>query len=151
MDTSVIISDNTIKIEPHFLQIYEYAKKIHEKLGSGYKEHIYVTALNFHLHQNSILFNNEVIIPILYENIQLGYERADTIIYKPFECILEFKAQNNKLSSKEIIQLRKYLRNYDNNKIKTGILLNFNSSLECIIVTDNSNYNLHLSDIKGAL
>ena len=151
MDTSVYISDNTIKIEPHFNQIYLYAKKIHEKLGTGYKEHIYVSALNYHLHNDSILFNNEVIIPIMYEGIQLGYERADTIIYQPFSIILEFKAQNNKLSSKEICQIRKYLRNYDNNKIKTGILLNFNSVLECIIVTEDSYYNLHLSDIKAAL
>ena len=142
MDT--YISDNIIKI-------YDFAKIIHEKLGAGYKEHIYVSALNIHLHNNTILFNNEVIIPIIYENIQLGYERADTIIYQPFECIIEFKAQNNKLSLKEITQLRKYLKNYDNNKIKTGILFNFNTILECIVITNDSFYNLHLSEINAAL
>lgn len=153
MTTFIDLSDNIIETETdtHILQIFNFANEIHKKLGYGYKEHIYVSALNIHLHENNFFFNNEIIIPIIYKNIQLGYERADTIIYDPINLILEFKAQNNKLSNKEITQLKKYLKNYENGKIKKGILFNFNTNLECIIVNENSHYNLHLSDINEAL
>ena len=33
--------------------IYASAKEIYETLGYGYKEHIYVTAMNIHLHSNN--------------------------------------------------------------------------------------------------
>lgn len=114
--------------------IKESANNIYKCLGPGYKEHIYVSALNIHLHENNCLFNNEVIVPIIYKNVQLGYERADTIIYNPCKIILEFKSQNNKLSSKEINQLQKYLKNYNNGEFNIGILLNFNNNLEFIVV-----------------
>ena len=94
------------------------------------------------MHENNILFNNEIIIPIIYKDIQIGYERADTIIYSPENIILEFKAQNNKLSIKEITQLKKYLKNYENGKIKKGILFNFSVNLECIVIDDKSFYYL---------
>lgn len=150
--SNYIIKNNLDKL---ILDIYNIAKEIYLKLGSGYKEHIYVSALNIHLHENNILFNNEIIIPIIYKNIQIGYERADTIIYSPENIILEFKAQNNKLSIKEITQLKKYLKNYENGKIKKGILFNFSVNLECIVIDDKSFYyledNLQDCDIKGAL
>ena len=114
--------------------IKESAQEIYNTLGSGYKEHIYVTAMNVHLHSNNYLFNNEVIVPIIYKDIQLGYERADTVIYNPCKIILEFKSQNNKLSNKEICQLQKYLKNYNNGDFEIGILLTFNNNLEFIIV-----------------
>lgn len=121
-----------------YKSIIEYiknsAQNIYDYLGPGYKEHVYVSALNIHLHEHGCLFNNEVIVPIVYKNVQLGYERADTIIYNPCKIILEFKSQNTKLSSKEINQLQKYLKNYNNGEFNIGILLNFNNKLEFIIV-----------------
>ena len=116
-----------------FHKIFEYSKEIHKKLGSGYKEHIYVSAIKYHLTHDQYNFQTEVIIPIIYKNIQLGYERADIIIYEPYQCVLEFKAQNSQLSRKEFIQLEKYLKNMS---INYGILINFhiNNSLEFYLI-----------------
>lgn len=135
--------NNEIKIETKndlknifFHKIFEYSKEIHKNLGSGYKEHIYVSAMKYHLNFDQYNFQTEVIIPIMYKNIQLGYERADIIIYEPYKCVLEFKAQNSHLSRKEFIQIEKYLKNMS---INYGILINFhlNNSLEFYLIERN--------------
>tara|TARA_E500000178_G_C16991673_1_gene741105 strand:- start:968 stop:1366 length:399 start_codon:yes stop_codon:yes gene_type:complete len=103
-------------------KIKEFCNIIHDKLNNNYKEHIYVSAMCIHLRNENYQFQTEVIVPILYEGYQLGYERADIIIYEPFKCILEFKSQVNSLSKKEIIQLQKYQKNLN---IENGLLINF--------------------------
>lgn len=113
-----------------FQKIHDFAKEILETLGTGYKEHIYVNAMCYHLRKENYLFHNEVIVPIEYNGIQLGYERADIIIYEPFKCVIEFKSQTQSLSKKEYIQIKKYLKNLN---LDTGILINFgnlNGNLE---------------------
>ena len=113
-----------------FQKIHDFAKEILETLGTGYKEHIYVNAMCYHLRKENYLFHNEVIVPIEYNGIQLGYERADIVIYEPFKCVIEFKSQTQSLSKKEYIQIKKYLKNLN---LDTGILINFgnlNGNLE---------------------
>lgn len=106
-------------------KIKEFSELIYNELGPGYKENIYVTAMTTHLRHEKYLFNTEVIVPINYNGIQIGYERADIIIYEPFKCIIEFKAQNNSLSKKEFTQLHKYKKNLD---INNGVLINFSNN-----------------------
>ena len=103
-------------------KIVEYAQNIYKELGPGYKEHIYVNAMITHLRQDHMLFSSEVIVPINYNGIQLGYERADIVIYEPEIIILEFKAMTTALAKKDATQLEKYLKNLNMNN---GILLNF--------------------------
>lgn len=106
-------------------------KKIYSKLGAGYKEHIYQKAIEIELQREFIAFHSEVICPILYDNIQLGFERADIVIYeenKPY-CIFELKSQTTCVTKKEFIQLHKYL---DNLNISTGYLINFLINLDKI-------------------
>lgn len=103
-------------------KIVDYAENIYKELGVGYKEHIYVNAMITHLHEDNILYANEVVIPINYNGMQLGYERADIIIYKPEAYILEFKAMNTNITKKDSNQLEKYLKNMN---FSNGILLNF--------------------------
>lgn len=105
--------------------IKEFSETILEALGSHYKEHIYVSAMCIHLRNTQFLFGNEVIVPIMYQGVQLGYERADIIIYEPVKCVIEFKAQTQSLSKKELNQLIKYQNNMD---IQYGILINFGHS-----------------------
>lgn len=105
--------------------IKEFSETILEALGSHYKEHIYVSAMCIHLRSAKFLFGNEVIVPIMYKGVQLGYERADIIIYEPVKCVIEFKAQTQSLSKKELNQLIKYQNNMD---IQYGILINFGHS-----------------------
>ena len=111
-----------LTINDYFNKIKEFSETILLELGSCYKEHIYVTAMCTHLRQENYLFNTEVIVPINYNGIQLGYERADIVIYEPFKCIIEFKSQTQSISKKEINQLNKYKKNLN---IDNGILINF--------------------------
>lgn len=102
--------------------IKKFSEEILNTLGPYYKENIYVSAMCIHLRNNNIQFQSEVIVPINYQGIQVGYERADIVIYEPFRCILEFKAQTQNLSTKEMAQLIKYQKNLD---FEDGILINF--------------------------
>ena len=114
----------------HLNKIKVFSEKILNDLGPAYKEHIYVNAMCVHLRNENYIFRNEVIVPINYMGVQLGYERADIVIYEPVQCIIEFKSQTQSVSKKEMIQLNKYLKNLD---IQYGILINFgnlNAKLE---------------------
>lgn len=106
----------------HYSKIKEFSDQILEELGPSYKEHIYVNAMCIHLRNENYLFQTEVIVPINYKGVQLGYERADIVIYEPIKCILEFKAQTQSIAKKEISQLTKYKKNLE---IDNGILINF--------------------------
>ena len=119
-------------------KITEFSEKIINELGNSYKEHIYVNAMCVHLRKENYLFRTEVIVPIDYMGVQLGYERADIVIYEPFKCILEFKSQTYNISKKEFMQLVKYKKNLN---IENGILINFgnsNGKLEYHNVIDNN-------------
>ena len=115
-------------------KLHDYCKKIYDILGIGYKEHIYVNALCYHLQENNYLFRNEVIVPINYNNIQIGFTRADIIIYSPIKCVLEFKALTNNVSKKDYNQLNQYIKNLD---VDNGILINFGNTLEFKSVIKN--------------
>lgn len=122
----------------HYSKIKEFSDQILEELGSSYKEHIYVNAMCIHLRNENYLFQTEVIVPINYKGVQLGYERADIVIYEPIKCILEFKAQTQSIAKKEIAQLTKYKKNLE---IDNGILINFgnlNGKLEYHEMFENS-------------
>jgi GxxExxY protein len=122
----------------YFNKIKEFSEQIYNELGPSYKEHIYVNAMCVHLRNEKYLFHTEVIVPINYMGVQLGYERADIVIYEPIKCILEFKAQTQSISKKEIAQLNKYKKNLD---IENGILINFgilNNKLEYNEILVNS-------------
>ena len=122
----------------HYSKIKVFSNQILEELGTSYKEHIYVNAMSVHLRNENYLFQTEVIVPINYKGVQLGYERADIVIYEPIKCILEFKAQTQSISKKEIAQLTKYKKNLE---IDNGILINFgnlNGKLEYHEMFENS-------------
>jgi len=122
----------------NFLFLNDIATKIFNTLGVGYKENIYHSAFEIELRNRmNILFQSEVICPIMYENIQVGFERADIVIYdgENMSCVLEFKAQLSSLGNKEIIQIKKYLKNF---KVNNGFLLNFSNNLEMYSVSNAS-------------
>jgi len=115
----------------HYNNLKIYCESIFNTLGSGYKEHIYVNAMVVHLRAQNYLFGTEVIVPIEYMGVQLGFTRADIVIYEPFKCVLEFKAQSTLVAKKEFTQLNQYLINL---KLNDGILINFGNVLEFHIV-----------------
>jgi GxxExxY protein len=107
---------------------------VYNEMGPGYKENVYQAALIIELRNKCIQFHSEVICPIEYKGIQVGFERADIVIYSSgiMDCVLELKAQNGNISNKELVQIKKYLRNFD---VQNGILVNFSNTLEMYSVT----------------
>lgn len=98
----------------------QYSQRIVKELGFGHRENIYHKAFEIELRDAGIPYETEVIIPILYKGQQIGHGRADLIINK--KIILEFKAVDKSVGSKEIKQLKKYMTFTG---IKKGIIINF--------------------------
>jgi|TARA_B100001142_G_scaffold330328_1_gene398167 GxxExxY protein len=111
-------------------------KKVKDELGDFYKENIYQNALRIELERLKYYCGTEVIIPIHYNGIYIGFERADIVIYDSasphdIKLIIELKSQNTKLANKETVQLKKYIKNVN---CERGILVNFYEKLEIIKV-----------------
>lgn len=117
-------------------EVKESIFSVEKELGNYYKENIYQNALSTELQLRGIIIQKEVVVPILYKNINVGYERADIVIYSEnnISMILELKSQNARINNKEINQLKKYLNNLNCN---SGILINFYDSLEIYFVDRN--------------
>jgi len=119
-------------------KILECINVVNKELGNHYKENIYQYALYVELNLRGYLVQTEVIVPIFYKGVYVGFERADVVIYNSdgtIEHVLELKSQNSKLASKEIMQLRKYLKNMN---CKNGLLINFYEKLDIIKVIKDS-------------
>ena len=119
-------------------KILQCINTVNKELGNYYKENIYQYALYVELNLNGFLVQTEVIIPIHYKEVYVGFERADIVVYDKsgnIEYILELKSQNSRLASKEIMQLRKYLKNTE---CSNGLLINFYETLEIINVDQES-------------
>jgi GxxExxY protein len=113
-------------------------KTVSDELGFHYKENIYQSALYLEMNLKGYITQTEVIAPIIYKGYYLGFERADIVVYNKegkITNIMELKSQNARITSKEINQLRKYLKNLN---CETGILVNFYETLEIYIVTQAS-------------
>jgi len=113
--------------------------KVFDTLGSGYKEHIYQKAIEIEFQSENILFHSEVICPINYKGVQVGFERADIVIYNNSvpTSVLELKSQTNSITKKEFIQLYKYLSNL---KVQTGYIINFIITPDTILNQSESKY-----------
>ena len=119
--------------------VLDCIKKVNIELGDYYKENIYQEALNIEFRGIGLASGTEVVVPIHYKGIYVGFERADIVIYdkvgdnEPYAImIIELKSQNSKLTNKEIVQLKKYLNNL---KCETGILVNFYETPEIVCIT----------------
>ena len=98
---------------------------VYNTLGSGLTETIYRKALVIQLSEEFQNIQVEKSIPIIYNNIEIAVLRADIVIDN--EYILELKSISSKLSSKEELQLKRYMNILD---ISTGFLVNFGKELE---------------------
>lgn len=114
-------------------EIFTIIRNISTTLGNHYKENIYQNALMIDFNNRNYIVQSEVVLPIKYQRVIIGYERADIVIYENFEpfVVLELKSQNSRLGTKEISQIRRYMSNLNCDK---GILVNFYESLEIIEV-----------------
>ena len=75
-------------------KIINCIKTVESLLGNYYKENIYQNALCVELNLEGFIIQSEVIVPIIYKGMTIGYERADIVVYSSdgsIICILELK------------------------------------------------------------
>jgi len=61
--------------------VLDCIKKVNIELGDYYKENIYQEALNIEFRGLGLASGTEVVVPIHYKGIYVGFERADIVIY----------------------------------------------------------------------
>lgn len=105
-------------------RVVDCAFRVHKGLGPGLLESAYEECLCFLLEKEGIDFARQVSMPIYFEGhkIDTGY-RADILIEN--SIIIEIKA-TEKLIPLHQAQLLTYMKL---SKIKTGLLINFNTKL----------------------
>ena len=97
--------------------------EVHRELGPGLLESIYEKALIAEFNLNSIQFTNQVVIPVIYKNQNIGEYRLDFLIED--EIVLELKAVD-RIEPVFEAQVLTYLKV---TKKKLGLLINFNNVL----------------------
>lgn len=114
-------------------------KKVWDELGSGYKEHIYQKAIEVEFQNEHIIFHSEVICPVNYHGVQIGFERADIVTYKDGvpSSILELKSQINSVNKKEFIQISKYFTSLNVNE---GYVINFIITPDIFLQQETNKY-----------
>lgn len=99
------------------------AIEVHRHLGPGLLESIYATALAIELESQKIAFKQQVAVPIEYRGRILGEHRLDLLVENT--VVVELKSVE-RFDPVFEAQLLTYLRL---TKLKTGLLINFNSRL----------------------
>ena len=112
--------DSIMKIDDITDKIIGNAIKVHKKLGAGFLESVYQSALAYELKQSNIKFEKEKELPVKYENIKLdiGFSR-DFLVEK--SVIVECKSVRELIPLDEA-QLLNYLKVTN---LQVGFLINF--------------------------
>ena len=97
------------------------AIEVHKHLGPGLLESIYEKALCHELDDNKVIYERQIIIPVIYKGFNLGDYRLDLLVEK--EIIVELKAID-KIHPVYEAQVLSYLKLTDK---KLGLLINFNT------------------------
>jgi len=111
------------------------AENIWASLGPGYSESVYHCAFEVALRKVGIYYETERIIPVYYENQNVGHVRADLIIDRKY--VVELKSVS-KLNEIYRIQTQNYMKLLN---LEEGFLINFpdkNSPIEFQMVKMNS-------------
>lgn len=100
-------------------KIIGIAIKIHKKLGPGFVEKVYEKAMQYELGNSGIIFQNQPVIKIRYEDLLIGNQRVDFIAEN--EIIIELKSAAKIIRIYEA-QLLSYLKTSGK---RIGLILNF--------------------------
>jgi GxxExxY protein len=93
---------------------------VHRELGPGLLENIYRRAVALELRANSLAFEVEKQVPVLYRGELLCYQRLDLIVAE--RVLIEIKSVE-RLAPVHHAQVRSYLRV---SELRVGLLMNFN-------------------------
>jgi GxxExxY protein len=101
------------------------AMKVHSFLGNGFQEVIYQRALGIEMNTETLYFEREKEMPVLYKGIVIGTRRVDFFVAQ--KIMVELKALI-KLEDVHLAQAKNYLEAYN---MEIGLLINFGAkSLE---------------------
>ncbi|MBK6687079.1 MAG: GxxExxY protein [Deltaproteobacteria bacterium] len=95
------------------------AIEVHRTLGPGFVEAIYAGALGVELAQRRIDYQRELVVPIRFRGIQVGWHRLDLLIGG--RIVVELKAVRE-FKDVHFAVMRSYLRAIG---LEHGLLLNF--------------------------
>lgn len=122
-DTSIYQNNEIIN------NILTYSNNVLKQIGCGFIENIYHKALLVDLYRTKYDIQTKQILPIYYNNINIGYVEPDIIVEtQDFYIILELKAID-KIGNKERCQIKKYINHTNTSKKIIGIIINFNQHL----------------------
>jgi GxxExxY protein len=108
------------------------AMKVHQKMRNGYQELIYHRCLTIEFKKDQLVFQDEIELPIFYEDIEVGKRRVDFLIGN--KVVLEIKAVSE-LNDAHLAQALNYLEGLN---LEIGLLINFGSkSLEIKRIINN--------------
>jgi GxxExxY protein len=93
--------------------------EVHNTLGYGFLEHVYVMALEKELLDRGHRVGREVAIPVFYKGLELCSQRLDMIVDE--KVVVEIKATHS-LAEDGVRQLSNYLRC---TRLEVGLLLHF--------------------------
>ena len=81
-------------------EIIKHVLEVSSNLGNYYKENVYQSALSVELQMNGKIIQTEVVVPIIYKGVNIGFERADIVLYEDgiLKYIIELKSQSSRLS-----------------------------------------------------
>lgn len=100
-------------------KIIKIAIEIHKKLGPGFIEKIYETALCYELKKTKIKYERQKEIKVQYEEIMLGHQRIDVLVDN--KVLIDLKCVSE-LSNIHQAQIISYLKA---SQKRVGLLLNF--------------------------
>jgi GxxExxY protein len=96
------------------------AIEVHRKLGPGFLESLYESALVIELGRRGIPFERQLGLTVQYDDITIGEHRLDLLV--DGELVLELKA-TEAIAPIHLAQLLSYLRA---GAFQLGLLINFN-------------------------
>ena len=110
--------------DPLTEKVIGLAIEVHRVLGPGLLESAYEECFRFELKSREVSFQRQVKLPVVYKNIKLdcGY-RMDVVVDE--RLVVELKTVDRLLPIHDA-QLLTYLKL---SKIRTGLLLNFNTAV----------------------
>lgn len=100
-------------------KIIAAAIEVHKKLGPGFLESIYENSLVFELQKRGLEVKNQIEIPVLYDNVEVGKHRIDLLVED--KIMVELKAIKN-IEDVHFAIVKSYLRAFG---LEHGLILNF--------------------------
>lgn len=120
-------------------KIINAAFEVHSKLGAGFLEQVYHSAMKIALKERGLKFNSEKEYKIFFNNQEIAMHKLDLVIED--KIVVELKAVVDEMPNIYRAQILSYLKV---SKLEVGLLINFgNESLDVKRLTPyNKNYKI---------